>query len=86
MQLALASPRTHASAEWTCLLLLQQLSSTLLHPCDAGKELRNQNKNRYNSIIPCKQSSPGVGTGTWRWLGSTGFWSGVGTTPAHQQS
>ncbi|OPJ75434.1 receptor-type tyrosine-protein phosphatase T [Patagioenas fasciata monilis] len=30
----------------------QQLSSTLLHPCDAGKELCNQNKNRYKSIIP----------------------------------
>ncbi|KAI1240214.1 Receptor-type tyrosine-protein phosphatase T [Lamprotornis superbus] len=31
----------------------QQLSSTLLHPCNAGKELCNQNKNRYKSIIPC---------------------------------
>ncbi|XP_041263354.1 receptor-type tyrosine-protein phosphatase kappa-like, partial [Onychostruthus taczanowskii] len=30
----------------------QQLSSTLLHPCNAGKELCNQNKNRYKSIIP----------------------------------
>ncbi|XP_009977801.1 PREDICTED: receptor-type tyrosine-protein phosphatase mu-like [Tauraco erythrolophus] len=30
----------------------QQLSSTLLHPCDAGKELCNQSKNRYKSIIP----------------------------------
>ncbi|XP_008946892.1 PREDICTED: receptor-type tyrosine-protein phosphatase mu-like, partial [Merops nubicus] len=30
----------------------QQLSSTLLHPCDAGKELCNQGKNRYKSIIP----------------------------------
>ncbi|KAM9250428.1 LOW QUALITY PROTEIN: receptor-type tyrosine-protein phosphatase kappa-like [Cariama cristata] len=30
----------------------QQLSSALLHPCDAGKELCNQNKNRYKSIIP----------------------------------
>lgn len=72
MQLALASPRTHANAEWTCLLPLQQLSSTLLHPCDAGKELCNQNKNRYKSIIPCK-NSPGVGTGTQRWWGSRGF-------------
>ncbi|KAK2512179.1 hypothetical protein Q9233_016451 [Columba guinea] len=34
----------------------QQLSSTLLHPCDAGKELCNQNKNRYNSIIPYDHS------------------------------
>ncbi|XP_030114100.4 receptor-type tyrosine-protein phosphatase mu [Taeniopygia guttata] len=30
----------------------QQLSSALLHPCNAGKELCNQNKNRYKSIIP----------------------------------
>ncbi|KAM9507196.1 receptor-type tyrosine-protein phosphatase U-like isoform 5-T5 [Guaruba guarouba] len=30
----------------------QQLSSSLLHPCDAGKELCNQSKNRYKSIIP----------------------------------
>ncbi|KAM6035204.1 receptor-type tyrosine-protein phosphatase U-like isoform 2-T2 [Theristicus caerulescens] len=30
----------------------QQLSSTLLHPCDAGKELCNQSKNRYKSVIP----------------------------------
>ncbi|XP_016160356.1 PREDICTED: receptor-type tyrosine-protein phosphatase delta-like isoform X1 [Ficedula albicollis] len=30
----------------------EQLSSTLLHPCNAGKELCNQNKNRYKSIIP----------------------------------
>ncbi|XP_014807951.1 PREDICTED: receptor-type tyrosine-protein phosphatase T-like [Calidris pugnax] len=30
----------------------QQLSSTLLHPCNAGKELCNQSKNRYTSIIP----------------------------------
>ncbi|XP_048147782.1 receptor-type tyrosine-protein phosphatase kappa-like isoform X4 [Corvus hawaiiensis] len=30
----------------------QQLSSTLLHPCNAGKELCNQYKNRYKSIIP----------------------------------
>ncbi|XP_074788091.1 receptor-type tyrosine-protein phosphatase T-like [Athene noctua] len=30
----------------------QQLSSTLLHPCDAGQELCNQSKNRYKSIIP----------------------------------
>ncbi|KAM6104749.1 receptor-type tyrosine-protein phosphatase kappa-like [Pterocles gutturalis] len=30
----------------------QQLSSTLLHPCNAGKELCNQSKNRYKSIIP----------------------------------
>ncbi|XP_064294464.1 receptor-type tyrosine-protein phosphatase alpha isoform X2 [Phalacrocorax carbo] len=30
----------------------QQLSSTLLYPCDAGKELCNQSKNRYKSIIP----------------------------------
>ncbi|XP_068032561.1 receptor-type tyrosine-protein phosphatase kappa-like [Anomalospiza imberbis] len=30
----------------------QQLSSSLLHPCNAGKELCNQNKNRYKSIIP----------------------------------
>ncbi|XP_050843093.1 receptor-type tyrosine-protein phosphatase kappa-like isoform X16 [Serinus canaria] len=30
----------------------QKLSSTLLHPCNAGKELCNQNKNRYKSIIP----------------------------------
>ncbi|PKU32550.1 receptor-type tyrosine-protein phosphatase mu-like [Limosa lapponica baueri] len=30
----------------------EQLSSTLLHPCDAGKELCNQTKNRYTSIIP----------------------------------
>ncbi|XP_076219016.1 receptor-type tyrosine-protein phosphatase T-like isoform X2 [Aptenodytes patagonicus] len=30
----------------------EQLSSTLLHPCDAGKELCNQSKNRYKSIIP----------------------------------
>ncbi|XP_066037075.1 receptor-type tyrosine-protein phosphatase kappa-like isoform X1 [Chamaea fasciata] len=30
----------------------QQLSSTLLYPCNAGKELCNQNKNRYKSIIP----------------------------------
>ncbi|KAM9167335.1 receptor-type tyrosine-protein phosphatase kappa-like isoform 2-T2 [Mergus octosetaceus] len=30
----------------------QQLTSTLLHPCDAGKELCNQGKNRYKFIIP----------------------------------
>ncbi|KAM8983733.1 receptor-type tyrosine-protein phosphatase U-like isoform 5-T5 [Ara ararauna] len=30
----------------------QQLSSSLLHPCNAGKELCNQSKNRYKSIIP----------------------------------
>ncbi|XP_053910515.1 receptor-type tyrosine-protein phosphatase kappa isoform X2 [Cuculus canorus] len=30
----------------------QELSSTLSHPCDAGKELSNQSKNRYKSIIP----------------------------------
>ncbi|XP_071436492.1 receptor-type tyrosine-protein phosphatase alpha-like [Pithys albifrons albifrons] len=30
----------------------QQLSSTLLHPCNAGKDLCNQSKNRYKSIIP----------------------------------
>ncbi|KAM9367396.1 receptor-type tyrosine-protein phosphatase alpha-like [Phaethornis superciliosus] len=30
----------------------QQLSSTFLHPCNAGKELCNQSKNRYKSIIP----------------------------------
>ncbi|XP_074712630.1 receptor-type tyrosine-protein phosphatase kappa-like isoform X2 [Strix uralensis] len=30
----------------------QQLSSTSLHPCDAGQELCNQSKNRYKSIIP----------------------------------
>ncbi|XP_009955762.1 PREDICTED: receptor-type tyrosine-protein phosphatase mu-like, partial [Leptosomus discolor] len=30
----------------------QQLSSALLYPCDAGKELCNQGKNRYKSIIP----------------------------------
>ncbi|XP_010158110.1 PREDICTED: receptor-type tyrosine-protein phosphatase mu-like [Eurypyga helias] len=30
----------------------QQLSSTLLYPCNAGKELCNQSKNRYKSIIP----------------------------------
>lgn len=47
--------RTHANAERACLLPLQQLSSSLLHPCDAGKELCNQSKNRYKSIIPCKQ-------------------------------
>ncbi|XP_069736531.1 receptor-type tyrosine-protein phosphatase mu-like isoform X2 [Phaenicophaeus curvirostris] len=30
----------------------QELSSALSHPCDAGKELSNQSKNRYKSIIP----------------------------------
>nr|XP_047912739.1 receptor-type tyrosine-protein phosphatase mu-like [Anser cygnoides] len=30
----------------------QQLTSTLLHPCDAGKEPCNQGKNRYKCIIP----------------------------------
>ncbi|XP_054034732.1 receptor-type tyrosine-protein phosphatase epsilon [Dryobates pubescens] len=30
----------------------QQLSSTLLHPCDTGNELCNQSKNRYKSIVP----------------------------------
>ncbi|XP_009874004.1 PREDICTED: receptor-type tyrosine-protein phosphatase mu-like, partial [Apaloderma vittatum] len=30
----------------------QRLSSTLLHPCDAGKELCNQSKNRYKSVLP----------------------------------
>eukprot|EP00075_Anas_platyrhynchos_P012802 XP_027302055.1 receptor-type tyrosine-protein phosphatase kappa isoform X2 [Anas platyrhynchos] len=30
----------------------QQLTSTLLHPCDAGKEPCNQGKNRYKFIIP----------------------------------
>ncbi|XP_068781728.1 receptor-type tyrosine-protein phosphatase mu isoform X3 [Struthio camelus] len=30
----------------------QKLVSTLLHPCDAGKELCNEGKNRYKSIIP----------------------------------
>lgn len=68
MELALASPRIHPSAEWAYFLPLQQLSSTLLHPCNAGKELCNQNKNRYKSIIPCKQSSPGSGSGSWSWL------------------
>ncbi|XP_053858626.1 receptor-type tyrosine-protein phosphatase kappa-like [Vidua macroura] len=34
----------------------QQLSSALLHPCTAGKELSNQNKNRYKSIIPYDHS------------------------------
>ncbi|XP_051498701.1 uncharacterized protein LOC127395595 [Apus apus] len=64
----------------------QQLSSTLLHSCNAGKELCNQSKNRYKSIIPCKQSSPGLGTGTWTWLGSAGCWATVGASPAIQQS
>ncbi|XP_010220017.1 PREDICTED: receptor-type tyrosine-protein phosphatase T-like [Tinamus guttatus] len=30
----------------------QKLVSTLLHPCNAGKELCNQDKNRYKNIIP----------------------------------
>nr|XP_013808728.1 PREDICTED: receptor-type tyrosine-protein phosphatase kappa-like [Apteryx mantelli mantelli] len=30
----------------------QKLVSTLLHPCDAGKELCNQGKNRYKNIVP----------------------------------
>ncbi|KAM6228472.1 LOW QUALITY PROTEIN: uncharacterized protein M6G45_016670 [Spheniscus humboldti] len=30
----------------------QKLASTLLHPCDARKELCNQSKNCYKSIIP----------------------------------
>lgn len=85
MQLALASLRTHADAEWAFLLPLQQLSSTLLHPCNAGKELCNQSKNRYKSIIPCKETSPGVGPGAWRLLGCTGGWNGVDAPPALQQ-
>ncbi|XP_051660561.1 receptor-type tyrosine-protein phosphatase kappa-like [Manacus candei] len=44
----------------------QQLSSTLLHPCNAGKEQCNQSKNRYKSIIPydhCRVVLQPSGTG-----------------------
>ncbi|XP_063176978.1 receptor-type tyrosine-protein phosphatase kappa-like isoform X2 [Chroicocephalus ridibundus] len=44
----------------------QQLSSALLHPCDAGRELCNQSKNRYNGIIPydhCRVVLQPSGTG-----------------------
>lgn len=85
MQLALSSPRTHPNAEWACFLPLQQLSSTLLHPCNAGKEPCNQNKNRYKSIIPCKQSSPGLAQALGAGWGSTGCLAGVGAPPALQK-